>query len=117
MPGRWHREFPYRLFARQVDAEFLHAFGESGDQPGDFSRPKGIATDSHGHVYVIDALMHMLQIFDGQGELLLAVGGQGQGDGQFWLPNGIFITPDNMIFVADSYNKRVQVFRYVGPES
>ena len=92
-------------------------FGENGDRPGYFARPKGVATDHFGHVYVVDALMHAMQIFNREGELLLAIGEQGQGEGQFWLPNGIFVTHDNTIFVADSYNKRVQVFRYVGPET
>jgi sugar lactone lactonase YvrE len=71
--------------------------------------------DSFGHVYVVDAMMHGMQLFTRQGELLLSVGNQGQGAGEFWLPNGIYITKDNTIYVADAYNKRVQVFRYIGP--
>jgi sugar lactone lactonase YvrE len=96
---------------------FLHMFGKNGDQPGDLARPKGVAVDTFGHVYVIDALFHAMQVFDRDGRWLLSVGRQGQGPGEFWLPNGIFVTADNTIFVADSYNKRVQVFRYVGTES
>ena len=107
----------FRVQRFDADGNFLLTFGKDGDKPGDFSRPKGVATDSYGHIYVIDALMHSMQIFSSDGELLLALGGQGQDQGQFWLPNGIFITGDDMIFVADSYNKRIQVFRYVGPES
>ena len=99
------------------DTGFVSAFGEDGDRPGDFSRPKGVATDGFGHVYVSDSLMHALQIFTPEGELLLSIGNQGQGEGEFWLPTGMFITSDNTIFVADSYNKRVQVFRYIGQES
>jgi sugar lactone lactonase YvrE len=101
----------------ESDGTFLWAFGKVGDHAGDFARPKGIATDSFGHVYVIDALFHSVQIFDRRGVLLLSIGGRGHGEGQFWLPNGIFISADNTIFVADSYNKRVQVFRYIGSET
>ena len=96
---------------------YISAFGENGDRPGDFSRPKGVAVDQFGHIYSIDALMPSMQIFNQDGELLLAIGSQGQSEGEFWLPNGIFITQNNMIFVADSFNRRVQVFRYVGPET
>jgi hypothetical protein len=78
------------------------------------SRPKGVAMDRHGHVYVMDGMHHAMQIFDRGGRLLLAVGEQGQGPGQFWLPSGVFATADDLIFVADAYNRRVQVFRYVG---
>ena len=105
----------FRVQRIDADGNFLSAFGDNGDEPGSFARPKGVATDSFGHIYVTDALMHAMQIFNPAGELLLSIGGQGQREGQFWLPNGIFITADNTIFVADSYNKRVQVFRYVGP--
>jgi sugar lactone lactonase YvrE len=66
-------------------------------------------------VYVVDALQHVIQIFDASGRLLLAVGEHGQGKGQFWLPNGIFVGFDDTIYVADAYNRRVQVFRYIGP--
>ena len=100
-----------------MEGRFLSVFGENGDLPGDFSRPKGVATDQHGHIYVIDAMMHAIQIFDRDGRLLLSIGERGQGAGEFWLPNGIFVTEDNTIFVADAYNRRVQVFRYVGPAS
>jgi sugar lactone lactonase YvrE len=64
----------------------------------------------------VDAMMHGMQLFNRQGELLLSVGNQGQDAGEFWLPSGICITKDNTIYVADAYNKRVQVFRYIGPE-
>jgi sugar lactone lactonase YvrE len=88
----------------------------AGDHAGDFARPKGIATDSQGHIYVVDALFHAIQIFNTGGELLLTIGGLGQEQGQFWIPNGVFITKSDLILVADTYNKRIQVFRYIGPK-
>jgi hypothetical protein len=81
------------------------------------ARHKGVATDRHGHVYVVDALFHALQIFDGSGRLLLGLGGQGRERGEFWLPAGVFVGDDDLIYVADSYNQRVQVFRYIGGAS
>jgi hypothetical protein len=93
---------------------FLGKFGRHGDGSGDIARHKGVATDSFGHVYVVDALLPALQVFRDDGQLLLSVGGMGRAPGEFWLPTGVFIGDDNMIYVADSYNQRVQMFRYVG---
>jgi hypothetical protein len=55
----------------------VHTFGKDGDRPGDFSRPKGVATDSFGNIYVVDALMHLVQVFNPRGQLLLVIGEQG----------------------------------------
>jgi len=89
-------------------------FGRLGDATGLLSRPKGVATDSFGHVYVVDSLFHTLQVFDASGRFLLNLGGQGRSPGEFWLPTGIFIGEKDTIYVADSHNRRVQVFRYIG---
>jgi len=72
---------------------------------------------SNGHIYVVDALFHLFQLFNEKGNFLLHVGGQGQGEGEFWLPSGIFINDNDVIYVADSHNRRVQVFRYLGDQS
>jgi hypothetical protein len=73
-----------------------------------------VATDSFGHIYIVDAHFNALQIFDQTGAFLLSLGALGRDRGEFWLPAGIFIDEDDHIYVADSYNRRVQVFRYVG---
>ena len=86
-------------------------FGEAGDAPGQMAMPKGIATDSDGNVYVVDARFENVQIFDRAGSLLLVVGEEGRGPGQFWLPGGIFIDGNDRIWICDTYNRRVQVFQ------
>ena len=90
----------------------LTTFGRLGDAPGDFDKPKGIALDSDGHVYVVEGFGDVVQIFDEQGRLLLAFGGSGAGPGQLWLPSGITIAND-LVYVADAANRRVQVFEYL----
>ena len=104
----------FRIQRFDADDGVLGAFGQAGDATGSLARPKGVAVDRHGNIYVMDGVLNALQIFDREGRLLLAIGEQGQGPGQFWLPSGIFVTADDLIFVADSYNRRVQVFRYLG---
>ena len=43
----------FRIQRFSASGDFLSSFGINGDRPGSFSRPKGVATDSHGHVYVV----------------------------------------------------------------
>ena len=86
-------------------------FGEQGDATGYFARPKGIATDNFGNIYVVDALYHTVQIFNKKGDFLYNFGSQGKEDGNFWLPNGIYIDDQNYIYIADSYNSRIQIFQ------
>ena len=60
-----------------------------------------------------DALFHVVQIFDPEGNFLHSFGTQGQGEGEFWMPAGIFVDSSDHIYVADSYNSRVQVFQLI----
>ena len=87
-------------------------FGSDVNGSGDFNRPKGVSVDSEGHVYVVEGLNDVVQIFDGDGQLLLDFGESGKGPGQFWLPSGIAIVND-IVYVADAANRRVQLFEYV----
>ena len=95
------------------DGKFLRGFGSIGNSPGHFSRPKGVAVDSDGNIYVVDALFDNVQIFDRESRLLMAFGRPGNGYGEFWLPTGIFIDQNDRIYVSYSYNKRVQIFQYL----
>ena len=76
-----------------------------------------VATDRFGHIYVVDSVLHGVQIFNESGQLLLSLGGLGEAPGEFRVPSGIFVGTDDMIYVADAYNQRVQVFKYVGGAS
>jgi DNA-binding beta-propeller fold protein YncE len=86
-------------------------FGQPGTKLGSFSKPKGVAVDTDGDIFVVDGLYDVVQIFDQQGRLLLHVGGGGSDEGRFWLPSGIAIDQQNRIYVADTHNQRVQIFQ------
>jgi sugar lactone lactonase YvrE len=89
----------------------LQSIGSIGNVTGSFSRPKGVATDSEGNLYVVDALFDNIQIFDKQGRFLMHWGEGGIEPGYFWLPTGIAIDVHDRIWVADTYNRRIQVFK------
>jgi DNA-binding beta-propeller fold protein YncE len=92
--------------------QFRSSIGTPGEAIGEFFRPKGIAMDSEGHLYVVDAAQSVVQVFDRQGDLLFYFGGTGAELGNFRLPSGIFVDSQDRVYVVDSYNHRVQVFRY-----
>jgi sugar lactone lactonase YvrE len=41
--------------------EYLRGFGSAGTKPGEFYAPHGLAFDSHGKLYVVDAYNHRIQ--------------------------------------------------------
>jgi sugar lactone lactonase YvrE len=45
------------------DGEFLRGFGTAGTEPGQFYAPHGLAFDSRGQLYVVDAFNHRIQKF------------------------------------------------------
>ena len=88
--------------------------GERGLYVGNLTRPKGVAIDDGGRIYVAESFYDHLLIFDVDGRLLLPIGGTGRSPGQFFLPGGIWTDANNRIFVADVFNGRVVVFQYLG---
>lgn len=104
----------FRVQVLDLEGNFLHEFGEMGDGWGQLARPKGVAVDSEGHVYMVDAAFENFQVFDEKGRLLVFVGHAGHGPGEFTLPAGMYIDEWDRIYVVDSYNRRVQVFQYLG---
>jgi DNA-binding beta-propeller fold protein YncE len=96
-----------------ADGNFISTFGKAGDGPGYFARPKGIAVDSDGHVWVADTVQDRVQVFDPDGHLLIYLGGHGMLPGQFNAVQGLTIDKKNRVFTSEQYPGRVQAFRYI----
>ena len=105
----------FRIQVLDENLKAITHFGKVGQASGQFSRPKGVATDTDGHIYVADALFDNVQIFDTNGRFLMHWGEAGQKVGKFWMPAGIAIDRQNCIYVADTYNQRIQMFKYREP--
>jgi DNA-binding beta-propeller fold protein YncE len=97
-----------------AEFKFVRKFGQQAMSPGNFVRPKGIAFDSEGNIWVADAAFNNFQIFDPTGHVRMFVGAPGMGPGQFQLPSGMFIDKNNKVYVSDQLNNRIQVFQFLG---
>jgi DNA-binding beta-propeller fold protein YncE len=104
----------YKVQIFDGNGRFISRFGTQGDGSGDFGRPKGIAVDQDGNIYLADALFDTVQIFDREGNYMLNFGSVGNARGAFWMPSGLFIDSGGQIYVADSYNRRIQIFEHLG---
>lgn len=103
-----------RVQVFDAQGSYLREFGRRGLFIGDMPRPKGIAADTHGNVYVVESYYDHLLVFNDNGELLLPIGGSGSGIGQFYLPAGVWTDHHDRIYVADSFNGRIMIFQLLG---
>jgi DNA-binding beta-propeller fold protein YncE len=92
------------------------AFGDAGDGAGSFARPKAVAVDGGGRIYVSDAERDLVAVFDALGRFEYAIGASGSAPGELLLPAGVAVAGGHL-FVADSHNGRVQIFELLGDSS
>ena len=104
----------FRVQVLDKTGQFQYAIGKIGDDVGAMFRPKGIAFDSEGHLYIVDGQWSVVQVFNREGQLLYYFGQIGSAPGAFQLPAGLRIDTQDRIYVVDSFNKRVQIFHYYG---
>src|SRR3569832_1033663 len=108
-------EFNLPVQAFTGDGHFRFAFGEVGRFPGQFARPKGIATDASGNIYVVDAAFGNMQIFNPQGQVLMFIGTRDKSSypGKFYLPAGVAVDETGRVYIADQYFRKIDIFRPV----
>ncbi|QSX37708.1 6-bladed beta-propeller [Shewanella sedimentimangrovi] len=99
-----------------LDSGELLSLGQRGDRVGNLNRPKGVAFDGGGRIYVVESYFDHLLIFNQQGDFLLPIGGSGAEPGNFMLPSGVIVDGQNRVYVSDMLNGRVTVFQYLGTE-
>ncbi len=107
--------FRVQVFDRA--GNFQYAVGKIGDSPGSIFRPKGMAVDSEGDLYLVEGMWGVVQVLNREGQLLYDFGARGQHAGEFQLPAGLFIDRNDHVFVVDSFNHRVQEFQFLAMKS
>lgn len=103
------------VFCFGADEKLLLQFGQD---PGDgrqkdptLQRPAGLAIDERRQrVYVSDAKLNQIFIFDTSGRYVTQFGKPGVGPGEFHDPGALLIDREGQLYVADTLNARVQVF-------
>jgi len=66
-----------RIQTFDTNGDNVKSFGKLGAGPGTFFRPKGVAIDAAGRVYVSDSYLGVVQVFSSDGEFLHAIGNDG----------------------------------------
>ena len=78
--------------------------GSPGDNNGQFQEPVAMAVDEAGRVYVIDAELYRIQVFDAAGAFLFAFGQKGKGQGELYDPERLAVSPaGDAAYVYDAY--------------
>jgi sugar lactone lactonase YvrE len=90
------------------------SLGARGLYVGNLVRPKGVAVDADGNVYIVESYYDSLLVFSREGEFLMPIGGTGTATGRFYLPAGVWVDAKNRVHVADMYNGRVVLFQFLG---
>ncbi len=91
--------------------ELISIWGESGHEPGQLSRPTGIAVAADGTVFVADTGNDRIQAFDRSGAFLWTFGSSGDAPGEFRRPMDVDLDAEGLVYVAELGGDRVQVFR------
>ncbi len=91
--------------------------GKTGEAPGNFDKPSGIAVFENGNVIVADQGNSRLQLFGPTiGDPILAFGVEGSEEGQLKGVSDVAIDAAGKIVVADNGNQRIQAFDSCQPD-
>jgi len=121
-----------QVFVYSTDGAFRRTIGRPGLGPSTFSRPKGVAADRDGLVYVVDGAFDNVQVFDPSGRLLMFFGGPGETPGSMVLPAKVVLDYEHvdrfrdlvapgyalkyLIFVTNQFGPwRINVYGFVEP--
>lgn len=119
----------FRVMKYSLRGKVIGYFGKAGKTPGSFARPKGIAVDHKGRMYVVDGAFFNTQVFDDQNRLLMFFPyTAGVEPGQLYLPTGISISyhvpeflkqyvspnfsPEYLIAICSQYGNKVNIYAF-----
>lgn len=67
----------------------------NGDSDVTFGYPASIAIDRHGNIYVLDAMVPQVSVFDSLGVFVRKIGRNGAGPGEYLQPIGLLLRDDS----------------------
>lgn len=106
--------FRVQVFASSGLFEFRFGYRNKymagGGSEGWVARTAGLAVDAAGNIYVVDALMGTLRIFDSTGTDLGKAVEFGTDPGDLQTPCDVALDPTGRVFVANSHLGRVDIY-------
>jgi len=90
-----------------------HDLSPVSDAPGNFARPKHVAVDDDGTVYVVDAAFQNVQMFNDRGDLLMFFGSGGFHEGAMSLPAGIAVADGELELLEPYVHPAFEAERFV----
>lgn len=93
---------------------FRSTFGTTGSGEGQLSKPRALARDASGNIWVADAGNNRVEEFSSGGTFIQAFGKVGTNAGLFKEPMGIAIDGKGNVWVADTMNNRIEEFSNTG---
>ena len=88
--------------------------GGADEGPESFSDIRGIAADSRGRIYVLEAQEQQVRLFGADGEFVRRTGRNGDGPGEFRGANGIAVDASDRLWVYDPRARRITIFDSAG---
>jgi DNA-binding beta-propeller fold protein YncE len=101
------------VFVYDRERKLVARFGTVGYDRGQFIAIVAITTDAE-HVYVLDQVGTVVQVFDRRGKYQRGFGEHSSGPETFSLPSGLAVAPSGKIFVSDALRHEVKVFAVDG---
>lgn len=98
-----------RILQLRSASEPHGSWGGTGDGPGEFNAPRGLAIDASGNLYVADTGNHRVQKFAPGGNVITIV------TEQLDAPEGLAIDGQGNLYVADAGRRRVLKYRPLAP--
>ncbi|XP_063967861.1 RING finger protein nhl-1-like [Lytechinus pictus] len=97
------------------EGRLLRKMGSKGAGAGQMQFPKGICSNSSGHIIITDSFNHKIQVWEiSTGRCLKQFGSRGHSNYCFDTPMGIVCDKQDNIYVCDYNNGCVKVFNPLG---
>ena len=84
--------------------------GKWGIQKGELFRPKGIAIDAKGNLFVSDSFLGVVQMFDPKGHFLSVLSDKEGKIHRFTTPARLYIDGKGRLYVVEMFANRIDLF-------
>ena len=90
---------------------FGNDIGGWGVEKGELFRPKGVAVNEAGQVFVADSYLGVIQVFDRAGNFLAVVGNEANEVRRFVTPTRLYVDRQGLLYVVEMFANRISVYR------